>query len=458
LFLEIFNKDCEGRLARECCTVTGGTEGSFNRIVFCHIEHDDMKGDYVIKIPFIGIKGHWREGDAHMWKHESIIVHHIKESTKVPVPSIHAVDWTLENSLGAPYMIMDRLPGRPAYEVWFDTDNVNEVTPDEGDDPTYEAKQKRFTFLQSLAETMAGLQGIECPQTGMPQWQTPPSGEPPTMAEHYDWQQLKDLNAEDLETDKVLIRYDTCATPQRYFSRNFHTRFPKTPDPSKCLNPGDKEALIGLRIVLEKILRQPAFKLSKRDLSDKKEQSSFVLGHADLDLQNILVDDDGNVTGILDWDNCKAVPRSIGYASLPLFLRKDWLPHFTGTDFPYMSWTLDDYRDFYADAMLKTGCSDAQFTRKSDMYHAIAAALYEEGDVWDVVDKLFRKIRKLVNVDPISLLRQLGDDYGGNNLAFFLHVELHELLAPEGFKTMSKENLDILQLLPYAGLADLEEE
>jgi hypothetical protein len=49
----------------------------------------------------------------------------------------------------------------------------------------------------------------------------------------------------------------------------------------------------------------------------------FVLRHDDLDLQNVLVDYGGNVTGIVDWDDCMMVPRCIGYSSLPTSLRHD---------------------------------------------------------------------------------------------------------------------------------------
>ena len=33
-----------------------------------------------------------------------------------------------------------------------------------------------------------------------------------------------------------------------------------------------------------------------------------VLWHWDLDMHNILVDDDGNVTGIIDWECCATMP------------------------------------------------------------------------------------------------------------------------------------------------------
>ncbi|CAE7219655.1 hypothetical protein PTTW11_11200 [Pyrenophora teres f. teres] len=64
---------------------------------------------------------------------------------------------------------------------------------------------------------------------------------------------------------------------------------------------------------------------SKRDPMDAAEKETFVLGrHTGFDSQTILVDDEGDGTGIIDWDNCIAVPCRVGYTSLAKFLRRDW--------------------------------------------------------------------------------------------------------------------------------------
>jgi hypothetical protein len=118
--------------------------------------------------------------------------------------------------------------------------------------------------------------------------------------------------------------------------------------------------------VLDIIFSAPAFNMSKEDLSD--ESPSFVLNHCDLDFQNILVDDDGNATGIVDWELCTAVPRAVGYTSLPLFLRKDWLPKYTVQKSPHMLWSFERYREHYTDAIMEAGCPDARYTRNSGIY------------------------------------------------------------------------------------------
>jgi len=76
---------------------------------------------------------------------------------------------------------------------------------------------------------------------------------------------------------------------------------------------------VGLQKIVFAALSHPVFRSHKND--------SFVLQHDDLDLQNILTDSEGNITGILDWDGSLAMPRCIGHAAVPKFLRRDWFPN-----------------------------------------------------------------------------------------------------------------------------------
>lgn len=56
----------------------------------------------------------------------------------------------------------------------------------------------------------------------------------------------------------------------------------------------------------------------------------FVLRHPDLNMQNIIVDNDGNLAGIVDWDGTSAVPRCLGNECYPSFLTSDWNPEVYG--------------------------------------------------------------------------------------------------------------------------------
>ena len=52
----------------------------------------------------------------------------------------------------------------------------------------------------------------------------------------------------------------------------------------------------------------------------------FVLTHPDFDLQNILVDEEGRVSSIIDWDGAETSAHSTGIRAYPPFLTYDWCP------------------------------------------------------------------------------------------------------------------------------------
>lgn len=52
----------------------------------------------------------------------------------------------------------------------------------------------------------------------------------------------------------------------------------------------------------------------------------FYLSHPDFGYQNILVDADGNVTGMIDWDDLTVGPRQSAFARYPSWITRDWDP------------------------------------------------------------------------------------------------------------------------------------
>ena len=56
-----------------------------------------------------------------------------------------------------------------------------------------------------------------------------------------------------------------------------------------------------------------------------KARGSFVISHPDLDLQNVLVDESGTVTGLIDWDGVSTMSHLAG-CTYPKWLTHDWDP------------------------------------------------------------------------------------------------------------------------------------
>ena len=67
---------------------------------------------------------------------------------------------------------------------------------------------------------------------------------------------------------------------------------------------------------------------------DALKPDQFVLAHPDLDWQNIFVDENGFLQGIIDWSWVAAVPRTVGCQKYPLFLTRDYDP--TSYDFDFL--------------------------------------------------------------------------------------------------------------------------
>ncbi|KAJ7108358.1 hypothetical protein C8R43DRAFT_1140018 [Mycena crocata] len=61
-------------------------------------------------------------------------------------------------------------------------------------------------------------------------------------------------------------------------------------------------------------------------LPDPTFGAPFFLPHPDFGYQNILVDAEGNVTGIIDWDDVSVGPRQSAFARYPSWITRDWDP------------------------------------------------------------------------------------------------------------------------------------
>ena len=91
------------------------------------------------------------------------------------------------------------------------------------------------------------------------------------------------------------------------------------------------------------------------------------------------------------------------------------------------TWEIQKYADIYADAMAETGCPDAKYTRKSGMYRAIAGAI-DQGDITDVIEKLFAHIPGLRMSNVEELQRLIGGGWVEGEE--YIRKALGELLEP----------------------------
>jgi hypothetical protein len=81
----------------------------------------------------------------------------------------------------------------------------------------------------------------------------------------------------------------------------------------------------------KKIIAASIYRHTAMALASEFTKGPFPLQHPDLNQQNIILDDNGNVKGILDWEGTKVVPFEC-YDIQSRFLFKQWWQVWEGLD------------------------------------------------------------------------------------------------------------------------------
>ncbi|KAJ4356866.1 hypothetical protein N0V95_002957 [Ascochyta clinopodiicola] len=388
-------------------------KGTFNAVTFVGVLNHGKCDKYIVRVPGHATIAHWTAKDAYMMQREIEVIEYIRRNTSAPLAQVCSYSTDFRNILGHPYIMMTMLPGKSAYSTWFDKDiedTEKSCEPDSalgfrfGDVPSPATEKKRIALLRSLARIMAEINSLSFNQIGMPIAPLDDVARP-TIGPSYRW----DNTGSDIYTSRPPLSSTQCHVSER-----------------PTLNFLKPNAARGALKLLDIIFSQPVFN------APLHHPETFTLHHADLDLQNLLVDDDGNITGIIDWDRCLAVPRCFGASSSPLFLQKDWMPAYLNNlaTSPYMAFTTHRYRQIYATALAQQGCEDAKFTTKSAMYQAGVMSLYDsdDGDVMDFLTKVLRSIPHFRS-DVDECLIALGKGWPAGEET--LRRELRKLFEPE---------------------------
>lgn len=289
-----------------CCI--DAIRGGYNFVRILDVDAGPYAGRYIVKVPSVGTAARWQESDAYMLRNDTRTIDYIAKHTTIPCPEIVCFDNTLTNVLNAPYVIMRANNGIPANKIWFDEDEegeddfTNAMLVDE------ERMATRVNFLRSLAQQMSKLQVLEFNHAGTLNFDQDP--ENPTVRPTYHWHttsRMMQLTVQDLSTPASIICIPQMAKCSTYFRGPLNAIWPRELNARTHINNSRRQ-------IMEYVLAFLPFDESKRT-GAKKE--TFILRHDDLDFQNILCDEKGIVTGIVDWDKVRVAPRCLGYASLP---------------------------------------------------------------------------------------------------------------------------------------------
>jgi hypothetical protein len=89
----------------------------------------------------------------------------LHQNTTIPVPEIIDSVVTIDSPIGVPYILMRRMPGKTAQNVWYDEPaNRNHITAN-GVSPKTE--KKCITILRSLVQHMAKFQTLGFSKIGL---------------------------------------------------------------------------------------------------------------------------------------------------------------------------------------------------------------------------------------------------------------------------------------------------
>ncbi|CCT69795.1 uncharacterized protein FFUJ_05711 [Fusarium fujikuroi IMI 58289] len=344
--------------------------GSYNIVHIVQLETVKL----VIRIPATGWGDGMTKAAEDALSSQVATMRFIKEQTGAPVPEVYSWDPTNNNEISAPFICMSFVTGETVSSVWF---------KDSMDDEARE--QLRLNILTSIATIMAKFSSMTFDKMG-------------SLMQAEDGSFFLGPMFEWVENDDDSVHAKATRT---YFSMD--ELFACSIESGSTGNAWDRAEDKLLKVFLE---NSPLLHYHSR----------FVLCPPDFDSQNVLVDEKGNVTGLIDWDHCQTMPPHLGYAAYPGWLTRDWdplmygWPHYQKTeDSPE---TLQRYREHYNKEMCKalSGQGDCGVTQDSHIAEAIAIAAFNSMNRLEICCKFVQVALGIDKDDSISVVLDIGED------------------------------------------------
>ncbi|KAH9888655.1 hypothetical protein F4778DRAFT_402501 [Xylariomycetidae sp. FL2044] len=290
--------------------------------VFYMLQFDDEQTmqttKWVAKIPVHGTAASWDDLSSETLRAEAGVLK-LLSAAGLPVPKLICADWTCDNDVHVPYLIMEYVEGKKAVDVWFDGGKQ----PGARHEKVLQEKRRRI--LEGVASTMLKLGKFEFEQGGLPIFdeagallsQAAPMRELDTQRMIARW-----FADEECGSLALYARVGPFGDPAHMYTAMLDMPLHADPDESA-------DGVDGLLRLLIEQVREPVerHRWSARDGGGAgKKKKPFVLTHPDLSLRNIIVDEDGSVKAILGWDSVRAAPRSMGNEAFPRWLVRDYNP------------------------------------------------------------------------------------------------------------------------------------
>ena len=259
---------------------------------------------WIFKIPANGYRACFDRLASEALTSEALTMRLIKRTTSIPLPTVHHFDASFDNDIGCPYIPMDFLNGKPLWQGWFDKESSRSSV-----------EQFRARSMQTIATAMVQLSQFTVDRGGFLRFEN--DGQPVGVAAARvpDW-----LAGLDIEQGLTTAR-EGCLYCEKGPISDPAASFLFTLD-RRGVREGDGPLDLGSH----EILRMFTEWTLERAENANNRREKFVLAHPDFAVQNFLVEDDGTLCGIIDWDGVAAVPLSIGCLKYPDWLMSDWHP------------------------------------------------------------------------------------------------------------------------------------
>jgi aminoglycoside phosphotransferase (APT) family kinase protein len=279
-----------GHSTDDRCLVAFHAEGAFNKLYLV----ESPRGTSLLRVSLPVDPGHKTRGEV-------TTLRWIRRTTHVPVPKVIAFDDTQDNEIGFEWILMELMPGVSAYKQWRKmsiaekTWLVEQVAEFQSQLFRHSLEDAKFQSIGTLSPGDMGSEPINsAPKPGrivsriffMGDRFNYDIARGPFRSSH-DWLRAY-LSIVSREQAEVLAKEEDDDDRE---------------DAEDCLRIATK-----LTNLLPKIFPS---------LQDPAEQT--VLWHDDLSLQNILVDDDGKVTALIDWECVSCKPLWVA-SEMPKFL------------------------------------------------------------------------------------------------------------------------------------------
>ncbi|POR36282.1 Uncharacterized protein TPAR_03534 [Tolypocladium paradoxum] len=314
--------------------------GSFNIVHI--VQLDDIK--LVIRVPATGWGSGLTATTARALESQCATMRLVRSTTTIPVPEVYSLDTTIDNEIGAPYVCMSFVPGRAVSKAWFDDSN------------TMPREELRLAILTSLSQTMARFSHLTFDKIGS----VMEDKDGLTFIDpSYDWHENHD--------GSLQVR---ASGPFDSVSAYLKDHFDVASNAEESV--WDKGEAKVMDVAMHCLL-------------NRDSRHGFVLCPPDFDSQNVIVDDEGNVTGLIDWDLAQTMPRCVGYARYPGWITRDWDPLMQG---------------------------DWELTEKSHIAEAIWIAALNRSNRTEICRKLVQ-VAADKDVDGLDVLYDIGaGNYG----------------------------------------------